>query len=310
VPIGQIRATKKAPPQPSGLGDGLSDPDFGTAETDIASGDILEKAGVQPGAQPAEQEVSAFDETLAGGRINEQALARSQATPQGQQVDRAPEPPDQSGPMQPSTPQAPQRQRRQSAPGLPQEPPRDTGQPQQFQDPQRSAAPSGPFTPNPAQTGQPRVYETFEGGPSSATGSAPAPRPQQGDATRGMPQQQARSDEDPLVRTIQTLFGLIAGAITLIVQVVVLLDGLPESTAATVVVALAITMGIASIVTSFAPISMQLRSIALFAIGAIIGVTFLFGFFVTVPSTFLVVALGAFVAAMAAAFPIIARHLL
>lgn len=298
VPIASIRPVPAAsrPDEGDELGESISDPDFAYAETGVASGDLLAEAGFSSNNMP----VQAPDATMPDDVLDDVTLQKPtrspMLSPHNQPIPSAAaptpfgQPNDVYKPSQPSQPR-PQPQQQYT-------PPSQDVHEQLETAPFRSQAPG--------------VYQTFEGQrqpqvtPGLPINASPQVRTEQPFAKKTLPPQA----EDPIVARIQTLFGVLAGVITLIVNILVLFGGLPQETSATLLVAFALTLGVAAMVFALIPVTTNLRSVALAGVGALLLLCFAAGFVVTVPNTFLVLALGAFVAFMSAGFPSIARLLL
>ncbi len=118
--------------------------------------------------------------------------------------------------------------------------------------------------------------------------------------------------EDPLVRRIQSLFGFLAGLVTLGVAAVVLVGGkMPQDSKLSLfLVALAITLGVAAIGVSLLPASARLKTIGLAALGLLLFLLLIPAPSLGIPNSFLALSVGAFVCFMAAFFPRIARMIL
>lgn len=260
----------------------ISDPEFGLMETDIASGDILKQAvqnlaargvNVEPDVSPAPLRTKkAIYDTFDGGSGS------------------APKPAPPAGPMTVPT-------------KLPaQLAPQPTPQPAPQPVPQRPVM----HTPS-ASYAQPQHNHSSQ--------NLPRPQPPSAQLQPSTPYvppttSTELSADERLVRVLQGLFGLGAGFVALLVQTALLATrGIPPKLGGIAVVVLGVFLGLSALFAALFPLPAKMRSLAFYAIAGALMLCGLLGLAVALPNGFLAVWLAALLAAVAGAFPSLARML-
>lgn len=277
----------------------LSDPEFGLAETDIASGDLLNQAVQQyQSPKPDEPAEPAKPSTPTPAPAPEPSQPRPPVRTQRAGVYETFDGGSSSDvSAQPSQPQ-------------PAQPPRQS-QPQPAP-PQPMTQPSAPISAphniaRPEPSGE--MHRPYQPPPTGQQPRPPGPNPQynQGPAPYSAPQQPEPTD-DPFIRIIQAAFGVAAGVIAVLVQVFVFmsLDSPPNKSI--VMMALAVVLGLVAIAAAALPLKSSHRTMAFFGLAILLFMVGIVGKLVVgLPGTFLVVLFSALLAFVTGAFPYLSR---